>query len=216
MIIKVKSSNETTKESYQATAREFADNVAELAPLASIEKFAKFLPPSAKIIDIGCGSGRDAKIFSERGFDVTGIDFCPSLIEIARSHAPLAQFHLMDIEKMDFPVNAFNGAWAACSLLHITKDALPAVLEKIHAMLKKDAYFYLTFKKGNLETVEQDVRYKGNVRKFWAYYQEHELKELLQLAEFKILDFATVEKTNPYQTHAAFRVFCQKTDDENV
>lgn len=52
-----------TKESYQATASEYARNVEDLAPTGSIEKLMKFLPPNPKIIDIGCGSGREAKLF---------------------------------------------------------------------------------------------------------------------------------------------------------
>ena len=55
---------EITKESYQATANEYTQNVVNLAPTGSIERFINFLPPNAKIIDIGCGSGRDAKNIS--------------------------------------------------------------------------------------------------------------------------------------------------------
>lgn len=56
-----------SQKSYQTTAKEFAKNVADLAPLESIQQFVDLLPPHAKIIDIGCGSGRDAKIFNEKG-----------------------------------------------------------------------------------------------------------------------------------------------------
>jgi|GEM_PF-5853252 len=47
-----------TQESYQSTAQEFARNVDDLAPTGSIEKFIKLLPPKARVIDIGCGTGR--------------------------------------------------------------------------------------------------------------------------------------------------------------
>jgi SAM-dependent methyltransferase len=201
---------ETTKQGYQTTAEEFAGNVASLAPLASIEKFAKLLPEQAHIVDIGSGSGRDAKIFTSMGIDVLGIDFCPNLIDIAKKHAPLAKFQLMDIEMMNFPECSFDGAWAACSLLHVPKSAFPIVLKKIHAFLKKDGYFYLALKKGKGETLENDLRYEGNIKKFWAFYEEDELKKHLEIAHFKILECDLVETNDPYQTHDAFRVFCQK------
>ncbi|MBA3536983.1 MAG: methyltransferase domain-containing protein [Tatlockia sp.] len=89
MPIETISNKEITKQSYQATASQFAHNVAELAPIGSIEKFIKLLPSKAKIIDIGCGSGRDAKIFSNMGANVLGIDFCSNHIEIAKKNAPL-------------------------------------------------------------------------------------------------------------------------------
>ena len=111
---------------------------------------------------------------------------------------------------MDFPAETFDGAWAACSLVHVSKNALPEVLKSIHFILKPKGYFYLTLKKGSGEILEQDRRYAGDIKKYWSYYDEQELKRYIQNAQFKLLEFTTVEKTDPYQTHAAFRVFCQK------
>lgn len=201
---------ETTKASYQATAKEFAQNVADLAPIGSIGKFIKLLPSEAKIIDIGCGSGRDAKIFTNAGMDVLGIDFCPNLIEIAEAYAPLANFQLMDIETMNLPPATFNGAWAACSLGHIPKNMILDVLKQIHILLKEHGYFYLALKKGTGEVLEKDARYSGNHQKFWSFFAESELKNYLESARFKILDFKIIEKEYDYQTHPAFRIFCQK------
>jgi SAM-dependent methyltransferase len=201
---------EITKESYQATAQQFAQNVADLAPMGSIEKFIRLLPSKAKMIDLGCGSGRDAKIFTSMGVDVLGIDYCSNLIDIAKINAPLANFKLMDIEAMSFPTSSFDGVWSACSLAHISKQLLPDVLKKINFILKEKGYFYLALKKGSGEILERDSRYDGDFKKFWSFFEEDELKILLQEAQFKILEFDTVEKSHAYQTHSAFRIFCQK------
>lgn len=204
------SNKEITKASYQLTAKEFAHKVANLAPMGSIDKFIKLLPSKAKMIDIGCGSGRDAKIFSSLGIDVLGIDFSANLIEIAKMHASLARFEVMDIETMNLPSSSFDGAWSACSLGHIAKNDILDVLKKIHLLLKDDGYFYLALKKGTGELLENDARYEGEIKKFWSFYETEELKNLLAAAQFKILDFDIVEKNHDYQTHSAFRVFCQK------
>jgi ubiquinone/menaquinone biosynthesis C-methylase UbiE len=202
---------ETTRESYEATAEAFACNVAELAPRESIVRFSKLLPPKAKIIDIGSGSGRDAKIFSDLGVDVVGIDFCSNLIQHARKHATLAEFHVMDIEAISFPPASFDGAWAGCSLIHIPKKNIVNVLNKIHFILKDKGYFYLTIKKGTGEGLENDIRY-GNCKKFWSYFEEDELKLILEQSNFKILELCTVEKRFAYQTHHCLRAFCQKNN----
>lgn len=201
---------EITKQSYQATAAEFARNVANLAPVGSIEKFMKLLPPKAKIIDIGCGSGRDAKLFSDMGAKVLGVDFCSNLIDIAKKNAPLSEFRVMDFETMDFPAASFDGAWSACSLGHSSKDTLPVVLKKVHLLLKENGYFYLALKKGTGESLDTDLRYEGNFQKFWSFYEQEELTKMLQTAQFKILDLEIVEKKFDYQSHPAFRIFCQK------
>lgn len=197
------------QESYQATAEEFARNVADLAPIQSIEKFMKLLPPNAKIIDIGCGSGRDAKIFTEKGLSVLGIDFCSNLIEIAKTNAPLAEFQVLDFETASFPLSSFDGAWAACSLHHIPKKTLPTVLNNIHSFLKEKGSFYLTVKKGVGEVLAKDERY-GDFEKFWSFFEEDEIKKIVQSANFTILECTTVEKGNAYHTHPAIRIFCQK------
>ena len=204
------SCKEITKESYEATAQAFADKVADLAPIGSIERLMNMLPPNPKIIDIGCGSGRDAKIFTERGVSVVGIDFCPNFIEIARAKAPLAEFQVMDIEQLHFSARTFDGAWAATSLLHIPKKDIPAVLQRIHFILKENGVFYLSLKEGQGEVLENDSRYSGEFKKFWSFFEEEELKKFLQEAHFNILSFERVEKHHNYQSHACFRVFCQK------
>ncbi|MGM9454096.1 class I SAM-dependent DNA methyltransferase [Legionella bozemanae] len=204
------SNKEITKASYEATAEVFAHNVAELAPLASIEKFIELLPPHPHIIDIGCGSGRDAVLFTSKGARVLGIDFCEGLLEIAKRTAPGAEFHLMDIESITLPALSFDGAWAACSLGHIAKNSLPKVLNKIHFILKEKGYFYLTIKKGTGESLENDTRYEGDFKKFLSLYEEDELKKVLSDAGFNILEFTPVLKKHAYQSHDAFRIFCQK------
>jgi len=208
----LKSNKEITRESYQAIAQEFAQNVADLAPIKSIEKFMTLLGPKAKVIDIGSGSGRDAKIFTSKGIDVLGVDFSSNLIDIAKLNTPLANFQLLDIETLNLPASFFDGAWAAMSLAHIAKENFPSVLNRIYCLLKKNGYFYLTLKKGSNEGLEKDLRYNDNVVKFWSYFSEEELKNFLETADFKILEFSLVKKNHSYQTHDAFRVFCQRVD----
>lgn len=182
----------------------------DLAPLESIGKMKNHLPKNAKLLDLGCGSGRDAKILSEMGIDVTGIDFCSSFIEIAKRKAPIAKFQLMDMEDLSFSDSFFDGVWAAMSLGHLPKKTLPSVLQKIYSTLKKDGTFYLTFPKGSKETFESDTRYEGNCVKFQAFYEIEEIEKILNSLHFKILESAVVEKKHPYQAHAAIRIFCKK------
>ncbi|MGQ3890020.1 class I SAM-dependent methyltransferase [Legionella sp. CNM-1927-20] len=87
------------------------------------------------------GSGRDARIFSEKGLKVYGIDFCSELITISRKNAPLATFKVMDIEEMNFQEASFDGVWSACSLGHLPKNSFPEVLLTINKILKKGAIF---------------------------------------------------------------------------
>ncbi len=204
------SHKETTRLSYEATASAFAEKVASLAPIDSIDKLMSVLIPAPRILDIGCGSGRDAKIFQSMGAEVIGIDFCANLLDIAKAHAPTVNFQLMDIEELDFPEETFDAVWAASSLLHLPKSVLPSVLARIHAILEEDGYFYLTLKKGSGELLEIDQRYEGAAQKFWAYYEADEIKKILAEAQFAVLTCDLIEKNHSYHSHAAYRLFCRK------
>jgi|688.fasta_scaffold53312_4 2-polyprenyl-3-methyl-5-hydroxy-6-metoxy-1,4-benzoquinol methylase len=200
---------EITRESYQSTAEEFARNVLELAPTESIQRFYHMLPSDGKILDMGCGSGRDAKIFTEMGLSVLGVDISSNLLGIAKQHAPLAEFQIMDIENLSFPPSTFHGIWAACSLSHVPKKLFPHVLGKIHLMLKHNGYFYLTLRQGVGEFLEKDLRY-GNFEKFWSFFEEQEIQDLMQSSHFEVLECKSVYKKAKYQTFRCVRLFCQK------
>jgi 8-oxo-dGTP diphosphatase len=103
----------TTLNSYNASASQYAQNTSNLHPEEEATKFIKLLPAQAKIIDIGCGPGRDAKVFSNHGFDLIGIDFSSKMIEAARKNVPHSTFLVMDIETLVFPPESFDGVWAS-------------------------------------------------------------------------------------------------------
>lgn len=199
-----------TQHSYDISASEYAQKTANTTNAVQTEKFLKRLRSEAKILDIGCGAGRDALLFTELGVGVTGIDFSESMLTLAKTNAPLAEFHRMDIEEMDFPTESFDGAWANASLLHLSKEAFPNVLAQIWEILKEDGVFYLSLKKGQGEGMELDMRY-GGIEKYYSYYQEQELQDLLKKAGFQVLEMSITEKSSPYQTHPFINIICKKT-----
>lgn len=195
-----------TRNSYDSSAQEYAKNVFDLHPIRQGEQFIRMLPKGASILDVGCGSGRDAKIFSEKGLMVIGVDFSAKMIETARKTAPKAEFHLMDLEDLRFSEESFDGVWASCSLLHIPKEQLSSVLSQIQYLLKKDGVLYLSVKKGHGEVIETDQRY-GGLKKFWSFFQEEELKSLLANANFTIQEIFVEGITSNYQTHPYIKIF---------
>ncbi|MGK5595449.1 MAG: class I SAM-dependent methyltransferase [Parachlamydiaceae bacterium] len=89
------------------------------------------MPSGGSIIDIGRGSGRDVKNVSDKGFRVTGIDFSPSMIEIAKRNAPKAIFKTVDIHSLNLE-DIFDAAWADASLLHIPKEFIDEAGHLVH------------------------------------------------------------------------------------
>jgi SAM-dependent methyltransferase len=203
-----KNEKDETWRSYESSANAYAKNVAPLYNPSDAARFLSLIPPTGSIIDIGCGSGRDAKVFSEMGYQVLGIDYSPNMIEIAKATAPLAHFQVQDIQSLDLDT-AFDGAWANASLLHIPKSDIPRILAKIHGMLNPNGVFFLKLKKGEGEGLETDHRY-GNIQKFFSYFKEDELQKFLLDAQFEILDLFTRDKESSYHTHPFIQAFCKK------
>lgn len=202
-----------TRQSYDSTAVEYNENTVRLHPKQRAASFLSYLAPNAAILDVGCGPGRDAKYLAKCGFQVTGFDLSPHMIELARREVPDANFLVMDIEKMAFQEGQFDAIWSSASLLHIPKNKLPHVLQRLHHFLRTDGVLYLSVKKGMGEILEADQRYDG-VEKFWSYFQEEELIEYLKDAGFVILENHLYEKSATHQTHPWIAIICKKEPTE--
>ncbi|MEY3470868.1 MAG: hypothetical protein RLZZ223_218 [Candidatus Parcubacteria bacterium] len=139
-----------------------------------------------KILDIGCGSGRDAEYFVSKGLDVTGIDLSNRFIEISKAKVPNAQFIKMDMRNINFPVNSFDGIWLMASLLHIPKLEIKNTVIKFREVLKTNGIVYISVKLGEGERFVKKDRYKG-LEKFFAFYTESEIADLLENCGFEII-----------------------------
>jgi SAM-dependent methyltransferase len=56
--------------------------------------------PPGRAIDLGCGTGTNCKYMLEYGWEVTGVDFVPQAIGVARKKAPGAKLRVGDVTKL--------------------------------------------------------------------------------------------------------------------
>ena len=139
-----------------------------------------------KILDAGCGHGRDAKFFSDLGYEVTGVDLSEKLLEIARKNAPKAEFYLMDMRNLAFPSDYFDGIWACASFLHIPKKDSRKTLDEFYRVLKPNGLLYLSVKEGCGVGFVKSAQY-GNEERYFVFYNSKELRELVE-GKFKVFN----------------------------
>lgn len=183
---------------YNTSFDEYFNKTLNLQDKSWLEKFTSFLNPSSKILDIGCAFGRDSKYFSENNFEAYGIDLSIKMIKKAKEFSPLSKFFVMDMMNLKFDDNFFDGIWCSAALLHLNKKDALLAMKEFKRVLKNDGVLYLNLKEGEGEKYITDDRY-NNVEKFYSYYSEFEIKNILKKENFKIIDFL-IEKnfTNGY------------------
>jgi len=140
---------------YRQNAQRFFTDTASVDMSALYPPFIDCLPPGARILDAGCGSGRDVKAFSELGFIVEAFDASAELVALARqlSGKAVMQMRFQDVDA----VERYDGIWCCASLLHVSKAELPGVMTKLAMALKPGGVGYLSFKHGRGER-EKDGR----------------------------------------------------------
>lgn len=143
---------------YEDHADEFAANTLN-ADMASIRsRFLAYLPAGCRILDFGCGTGRDSKAFLELGYDVTAIDGSEALCKIAQALTGLS-VRCLDFRKYEPAKDEiYEGIWACASLLHLQKDDLLPVMHVLSQVLQPGGAFYVSFKYGDFEG-ERNGRY---------------------------------------------------------
>ncbi len=135
-----------TLEYYQNNAQAFVEQTQNVDFSPWQRRFVSRLRQGARILDLGCGSGRDTRWFLEHGFDVEAMDGCPALCEIASAYCGIPVTCQM-FEQVD-AVEQYDGIWACASLLHLTPDAFDLVMTRLVRALKNGACLYMSFKYG--------------------------------------------------------------------
>jgi len=179
-----------TIEAYRASAEDYISKHMDINVIKDeADLFLSKLEFPSKILDVGCGPGRDAKYFSENGFYVEGIDLVSEFIDQAKKNCPLGKFYLMDMRKMDFENGCFDGIWSMTSLLHIPRDQAEETLkEHARVLVDKGVMFLSTLEGNGNDPLPASPKYGGH-SKFFYRYQESELKELLASSGFRIDSF---------------------------
>jgi len=80
-------------------------------------RFKAAADPGSHSLDLGCGSGRDAKAFLDAGYRVTAIDGTPGCCQLVSDHIG-QEVLCQNFEKLDC-YQAFDGVWSCASLLHM-------------------------------------------------------------------------------------------------
>jgi ubiquinone/menaquinone biosynthesis C-methylase UbiE len=186
---------------YDENVENYIRSTGNLQEKDRLMKFISYLPKGARILDLGCAFGRDCKFFAENGFETYGVDLSTKMIEKANDYAGKARFYVMNALDLKFKNDYFDGVWCISTLLHIKKKDYPAALSEVRRILKKGGIFYLSIKEGSGERLVKDERY-GGAEKFYSYFTENEIKNMLIKSGFKVLSSELIYFKDKYRQDA--------------
>ena len=158
----------TTKEYYDQNADSFFKETVNIDMEDLYKPFLGLIPQGGKILDAGCGSGRDTLYFNKKGYNVVSFDYSEPLVELATEYTG-QEILLRSFEDIDF-TDEFDGVWACASLIHVAKRDINSAVAKLERALKPNGVLYASFKYGD----DEEVR-KG---RFFNDYTESSIESL--------------------------------------
>ena len=168
-----------TNDYYQHHAKVFFDGTVSVDMASLYESFTHHLAPGARVLDAGCGSGRDAKAFHEMGYQVEAFDASSAMVLLAQQHTglPVRQMSFMDINVQQ----RYDGIWCCASLLHVPASDLHEVMRKLTHALKPGGVCYVSFKYGDGEREKDGRRFTDmNERSFAALLKNNSAIEAVE------------------------------------
>ncbi|RME88894.1 MAG: methyltransferase domain-containing protein [Candidatus Hydrogenedentota bacterium] len=180
--------DESTKQTYNQIAKEYDAKNKNVTPIkANINRFLEKIEKGAKILDLGCGNGRDAAYFVKLGYKVIGIDFSDAMIKIAKQKTRKATFYNMQLTRLYFEPNTFDAVWANASLLHLSRANFRKALQEIYVVLKENGILYISMKQHQETKEHVDTTY-GQER-YYLLWNRKELIAEIENANFQMIEF---------------------------
>ncbi|GAA3905636.1 class I SAM-dependent methyltransferase [Streptomyces lacrimifluminis] len=125
------------------------------AHLAALDWLIERLPPAARTLDVGSGTGRPtAAALVEAGHTVLGVDVSPVMVELAARQVPEAEFRCGDIRDLLLDADSLDGVCVFFSLLQMTRAEQSALTRRLTLALRPGGHLVLATVPVDVEDVE--------------------------------------------------------------
>ena len=197
-----------TLDYYNKNSEEYFNSTLNVDMTNTYKPFLKLVPKDGKILDLGCGSGRDSMNFMKLGYEVTAVDGSK---ELAKKASVLLGKEVIvnTFEELELK-EKFHGIWACASLLHIKREDLKIVLNNLYNNLEDNGVFYMSFKYGEKEYVDDKNRY------FNCFTDESIIGFINENTKYNILDlYITEDKLGRVNEVKWLNLICNKKEFNN-
>jgi SAM-dependent methyltransferase len=174
-----------TLRSYDAHPEFYAKRYRTVDMSAYRGAFLRALPdPHGRVLDGGCGPGRDCAEFAKAGVSVVGLDLSAGLLAEARSYAPAAEYVNGDLRSLPFREGSFDGVWLCSSLVHLPADLVATILEESYRVLRGGGVVFASVMEGT-EAGWREDHMTG--RRWFQPFTEESFTGLVEGAGFSVI-----------------------------
>lgn len=141
------------------------------------------------ILEIGAGTGNDSRFFMDCGLSVIAVDLSSEMVKLCRKKN--IEAYELDYYNISSLNKKFDCIWSMNSLLHVPKTDLLQVLNEINLVLNEKGLFYMGVY-GGVDTEKYFVNEVTDTPRFFSYYSENKIKEVLSKV-FHIIEFQQID-----------------------
>lgn len=171
---------------YDAMADAYATRFHHTSFAPYMERFIDMLGGGARILDAGCGHGRDCAEFLTRGLDPIGLDLSRGLLREAqtRTAAPLIQG---DLRRLPLSRASVDGVWSCASLVHLSADDLALAISEFARVLRPGGALFISVRAGRGDEWRHD---RDGRRRHFHLYQPEDIRDAMARAGFEVTEVA--------------------------
>lgn len=168
---------------YDQNARPFFDDTAAARVDDLYARVLAHVPAGGRVLDAGCGSGRDALAFHRAGYEVEAFDGSASMVALAREHTglPVRQLRFEAVEGPEAFGGGFDLVWANATLLHVPRAGLASTTTRLVRLLNPGGVLFASFKEGSTEREKNGRRFTDMTEPMLADFIAALSLELLDL-----------------------------------
>ena len=149
------------------------------------QAFLPFVRDGGKILDVGCGSGRDLQKFKNLGYEPVGID---ASIEMVKKAKALSGVKVLNLNFNEITwENEFDGLWASASLLHVPVTEISNTIKLLWESLKRNSPFFMSFKYGANSYTKNDRHFQNytevTVKPILDNLEDHKVEKIWTTAD---------------------------------
>jgi ubiquinone/menaquinone biosynthesis C-methylase UbiE len=176
-----------TIDSYNYAFKEFNEKTRNVSSFPGLQEeldlFISMLD-GKRVLDIGFGSGRDTLYFLMNKLNVYGIELTMNFIKSLKLVVD-SPTSCMDMRKLAFSCDSFDGLWACASLLHLPMRDIPSTLDEFHRVLTNKGTLYISVKEGQGDEWIQEGHI--GMPRYFNYFSMDALCELITKHGFGIV-----------------------------